>query len=54
MAQFQKGTISFLEIADLIEGALNHLEVKKADELLVIREADRMARNWVQQRIAQK
>ncbi len=54
VAQFRKGTISFLEIADLIEGALNHLEVKKADELLVIREADRMARNWVQQRIAQK
>ena len=42
------------KIADLIEGALNHLEVKKADELSVIREADWMARNWVQQRIAQK
>lgn len=54
VAQFRKGTISFLEIANLIEGALNHLEVKNADELSVIREADLLARQWVRERIANK
>lgn len=54
VAQFRNGTIRFLDIAKLVEGALNYVEVKSATELEVIREADQESRLWVRKQIKEK
>ena len=49
--QFRQGNISFLKISELIEGALNSIEVQKADQLETIRSADEKTRQWVRKQI---
>ena len=49
--QFRQGNISFVKISELIEGALNSIEVQKADQLETIRSADERTRQWVRKQI---
>ena len=49
--QFRQGNISFVKISELIEGALNSIEVEKADQLETIRSADERTRQWVRKQI---
>ena len=49
--QFRQGNISFVKISELIEGALNSIEVEKADQLETIRSADERTRQWVREQI---
>ena len=49
--QFRQGKISFVKISELIEGALNSIEVQKADQLETIRNADEKTRQWVRTQI---
>ncbi|MBP9484302.1 MAG: 1-deoxy-D-xylulose-5-phosphate reductoisomerase [Negativicutes bacterium] len=49
--QFRQGNISFVKISEMIEGALNSIEVQKADQLETIRSADERTRQWVRKQI---
>lgn len=49
--QFRQGHISFVKISELIEGALNNIEIQKADQLETIRSADEKTREWVRTQI---
>ena len=40
-----------MKISEMIEGALNSIEVQKADQLETIRSADERTRQWVRKQI---
>ena len=48
MEAFLREQISFTAISDMIEAALNHCEVGKADSIEGILQADSLARRFVQ------
>lgn len=50
VSQFRKGKIAFVEIAEIIEEALNYIEITSANQLDQIYEADQKTRQWVQSR----
>lgn len=49
--QFRAGRIKFLEISELIEGALNRVAIESSDRLEQVYQADDLARKWVQSQI---
>lgn len=50
VAQFREGKIQFIEIPEIIEEALNYIEIKSASQLEHIYEADQKTRRWVRSR----
>ena len=54
VAQFRSGRVKFTEIIELIEGALNHIEVQPIKNVEEIYSTDLASRNWVKRQIFEK